>query len=1193
MKNQIKYSFFSLIVMLFFGSSVMGQVVYPIPPNTSYIVTGNTAPITNTQSITFKPGVWIKSGATFSAKIVDQTTATDPYASITFSNENYVFTRSYQVGMTSFNAGTSKEGDVLESIAYFDGLGRAMQSVNIKGSPTKKDIVTHVGYDAYGRQAKDYLPFQSTGTLGTYRTGAEGLTTTYYQANYGADLNTNYLNPFSEKELEASPLSRVLKQGAPGYAWRVGGGHEIKLDYQTNGASQIRLYTVTFTGGNTESPTLTGGTAYYGAGELYKTITKDENWTSGTNNTTEEFTDKQGRVVLKRTYNGTAYDTYYVYDVYGNLTYVLPPKSEPQSAKPDATELNELCYQYKYDSRNRLIEKKIPGKGSVTDWEEIVYNKLDQPILTRDPNLKAQGKWLFTKYDAFGRVAYTGLVSGGTRSTHQTAANGVTTSWVVQATGTTTIGGTPVYYNNGGYPTGSIAELHSINYYDTYIDTDGLTVPSTVLTQSTATNRKGLATVSKVRVLTTNNWITSVTGYDGKGRGIYVASKNNYLNTTDIVETELDFGGKAKQSKTTHKRTGKTDIVTVDSFTYDHQGRLLRQKQKINSQSEVTLVDNTYDDLGQLQQKKIGGALQTVDYTYNIRGWLKQINNPASLGTDLFAFKINYNTVAHGGNALFNGNISETEWRTANTDNSLKWYKYNYDPLNRITGATDNTTNYNVSNIGYDKNGNITGLQRKGVGGLIDNLSYNYHDSEVSNKLKRVTDASNNIAGFKDGANQTEEYTYDANGNMVTDKNKGITAITYNHLNLPTLVSIGGGTISYLYDATGVKQRKVVSTGTTTDYAGNYIYEDSQLQFFNHAEGYITPKNANDYSEGFDYVYQYKDHLGNIRLSYSDADWNGSINATTEIIEENNFYPFGLRHKGYNNVVTSTNPAQNYTFNGKEEQKELGLNWLDFGARNYDASLGRWMNLDPLAENYSATSPYVYALNNPMFFIDPDGRDVKNADEERKKEAEKKLKANEGIVASAESKYGTDKGSFKDKAQYKRYKQAKRDVNKSTREVAKYTRRSATTQKRIDDFKASSPKMFAAMDNIQNQYGETVDVMVGVDNMSNYNGKNEYSFDTNSTGEVRQKTQEFGMNTVNIFLNENSVMGKSLSGTTPTTLEVTKHEMGHANYEIQNAKSFQTYLNSLKSSAKGKEGHNSGNPSGTNATLWEGLIDIK
>ena len=317
--------------------------------------------------------------------------------------------------------------------------------------------------------------------------------------------------------------------------------------------------------------------------------------------------------------------------------------------------------------------------------------------------------------------------------------------------------------------------------------------------------------------------------------------------------------------------------------------------------------------MGKLKSKKVGGdvatnlsnsvGLQTVDYTYNIRGWLKQINNPASLGTDLFGFKINYNTVSHSGTKLYNGNISETEWKTQN-DNILRWYKYGYDPLNRITSAIDNSTNYNLNSlVAYDKNGNITALNRKGhtnVGatnfGTMDNLVYTYNTT--SNKLKKVLDNGNDNYGFVDTVNQATEFTYDTNGNMISDANKGITNISYNHLNLPTVVTINGQNISYFYDATGVKLRKTVN-GINTDYAGNYIYESNQLQFLNTPEGYAEPIDVTNYNAGFRYTYQYKDHLGNIRLSYTDVNQNtGAISLS--IVEENNYYPFGLKHKGYN-----------------------------------------------------------------------------------------------------------------------------------------------------------------------------------------------------------------------------------------------------------------------------------------------------
>ena len=258
----------------------------------------------------------------------------------------------------------------------------------------------------------------------------------------------------------------------------------------------------------------------------------------------------------------------------------------------------------------------------------------------------------------------------------------------------------------------------------------------------------------------------------------------------------------------------------------------------------------------------------------------------------------------------------------------------------------------------------------------MDDLVYAY---DTGNKLLKVEDTGNDTYGFKDDAagmpDNEDDYTYDTNGNMSSDTNKGITGITYNHLNLPTEIIFNGNPnqkITYFYAADGTKQQKVVTDNTnitTTDYAGNYSYENGSLKFINHPEGYIEPDSAGEYA----YVYQYKDHLGNVRLSYADSNGDGIVEAS-EIRSEKNYYPFGLEHKGYNNVVNG-NENNYYTYQGKELDESLGLNWLDFDARNYDPTIGRWMVIDPLAEipqnNYM--SPYNFVKNNPIKFVDPDG----------------------------------------------------------------------------------------------------------------------------------------------------------------------------------------------------------------------------
>ncbi|MCL6294916.1 DUF6443 domain-containing protein [Jejuia spongiicola] len=1106
--DGISYAFNNWVVSGPYTSAVKGNT------GTNYYVDVAWAGV-GTGSVTFrKKTIVLSTLANIVISVPAPTSGPSP-------DQNYVHTTTPKIATT--NVSSLSNTDKIESIAYFDGLGRAMQSVGIRAGGNGEDIITHVGYDEYGRQAKDYLPYTASSTDGSFRTDGLSATNTYYDATkYEADfpsVTVSNINAYSEKEFEASPLNRVLKQAAPGKDWKLGNGHEIEFNYQTNHSTEVRFYDVSLAfANNTYTPTLQGGTTYFSAGTLYKTVTKDENHdgTSTKNHTTEEFKDKQGRVILKRTYNNSvAHDTYYVYDKFGNLSYVLPPKAEPQTTKPDATELSELCYQYKYDHKSRLVEKKIPGKG----WEYIVYNKLDQPIYTQDANLDAQNKWLFTKYDAFGRIAFTGTFNNsGSRITLQNSvdnASSAYTQFEQKLSSPQTIAGVLIYYTNTAFPHG-VHEIYTINYYDNYTfdKISGNSESSYGVTPET--NAKGLATGSKVRVLGTSDWITTVSYYDDKSRPIYVYSFNDYLNTTDKVKSKLDFTGTVDETTTTHAKTGQSTITTIDYFTYDDAGRLITQKQKINSLAEETIVQNNYDDLGQLISKGVGGKttqgrLQNVDYTYNIRGWLKQINNPISLGSDLFGFKINYNESTEGYQSvdkLYNGNISQTIWKTAN-DNVKRGYAYAYDDLNRITnghsskGSTLMTgDSFSIWGIAYDKNGNISRISRAGkylsATQHIDELYYTYSN----NKLLKVIDArSGSVAneGFKDGTNTGNDYTYDANGNMRTDLNKGISSnITYNHLNLPTLVTLSGGNISYIYDATGVKLKKIVSTGATTEYAGNYVYEGGSLKFFNHPEGYVDV-NGSSYS----YVYQYKDHLGNVRLSYKsdssvtpvnvDDDFNsgtdgwshtgsGSVSSSNqklnistinkyhkaskyltitpnvpihiefdfekgsmnlpyffvqeringvwesnsnrdaianmsdghytldltltgdyiriyfekgnssddgtlttcyvdnfkltqnglEILEENNYYPFGLKHKGYNNVGTS-HLALNWKYNGTEYEEALDLNLYEMPLRQYDPAIARWTSIDPVVHHSMST--YTAFDNNPVYWADPSGAD--------------------------------------------------------------------------------------------------------------------------------------------------------------------------------------------------------------------------
>lgn len=962
-------------------------------------------------------------------------------------DQNYVKTVTYQKETVTslLTASNVNPADAVVQINYFDGLGRPTQQVAHKMATSGKDIITHIEYDNLGRQAKEYLPFIRDAATMNFQDNAANGVMSFYASQNDLTLNPHFATtptPFSEKQFENSPLNRVLKQAAPGEDWALGSGHEIKFDYAVNlAADNVRNLTATTAWETTTGkydPTL-NNLGVFAAAKLYKTITKDENWqpSSGKNHTTEEYTNQLGQVVLKRTFNANfPHDTYYVYDEYGNLTFVIPPKVKMTQAITE-TVLNELCYRYVYDHKNRLIEKKIPGKT----WEFIVYDKLDRPVATGpalqpfSDNNNNMG-WMITRYDVFSRPVITGWmattsVNTSSRQILQNTLNGQTPAQinVTRSTSPTVINSFTTFYSQsaGAWP-GTNYHVLSVNYFDTYNNL-GLTMPTQVYDEDVLLNSqvKSLPTWSVTRILYGSGNVTtqkSYTLYDKKARPVYNYTTHEAGGYT-AVETDLDFAGKVTQTRTRHKRTNTVDeLVTNEVFSYAPQGQLISHIHQVGNDAPQQLSVPEYDALGQLIQKNVGGVvggspLQKVNYRYNIRGWMTQINDVNNLQDDLFAFKINYNVRDHQESTLlYNGNISATYWRTQ-TDNTKRHYNYQYDALNRLTSAHYGkndilTHNYNES-LGYDRNGNILYLSRYGINDYgdpipIDDIFYNYGNDEKSNQLMRVTETpyGNAAQGFKDGTNTGDDYAYDDFGNMILDNNKGIQNIEYNHLNLPKKITFAGNnSITYIYNALGVKLRKEVveaDTQATTHYMGAFQYNNNNLQYIHTSEGYVRhtpPSNSVDGTLGaFDYVYNYTDHLGNIRLSYT-LDPSDQV---LKILEENHYYPFGMKHtyntsrkdirfdeaflnpnltpseNGNRRVEMVSNSGYQYKYNGKEYQDELGLAMYDYGARNYDPAIGRWMNIDPLAETSRRFNPYTYCLNNPVYFIDPDGMEATSSD---------------------------------------------------------------------------------------------------------------------------------------------------------------------------------------------------------------------
>lgn len=397
-----------------------------------------------------------------------------------------------------------------------------------------------------------------------------------------------------------------------------------------------------------------------------------------------------------------------------------------------------------------------------------------------------------------------------------------------------------------------------------------------------------MVTGSKVKVLgTANTFLYTVTYYDEKGRVLQVKTTNSN-GGHDISTTQYDFAGKVLRSHQLHwLTTSATTTEMLSRMEYDNAGRLVKTMKKIvqgTHSADKTTALLEYNPLGQLKTKKLGKQpgsttepLTTLDYDYNIRGWLTGVNRSyakpetqQSVTNRHFGMELSYDYgFTHNGQAYgqYNGNIAGIKWRSMG-DGEYRSYGFTYDAANRLlfadfnqrTGASSWVKNlpngiaidFTVSMgngtdaaTAYDANGNIKQMQQKGLhlnsSPTMDNLVYTYQQNGTSNKLDNVVDSASftpKLGDFKDGSNGSgTDYAYDDNGNLTSDQNKAISSITYNYLNLPQTITVTGkGTITYTYDAAGNKLGKVTlenpttangnkTITTTTTYVGGLVYE--------------------------------------------------------------------------------------------------------------------------------------------------------------------------------------------------------------------------------------------------------------------------------------------------------------------------------------------------------------------------------
>ncbi|NDW17918.1 hypothetical protein D0T53_03170 [Dysgonomonas sp. 216] len=898
--------------------------------------------------------------------------------------------------------------------SFYDGLGTLNQKIQRQASPEKRHVATFYVHDMNGNEVVKTLPIPMDpfreNSFYTESDMQEDMLAVY--GDYDASYETTYLNS----------LGNIVLSYGPGKAWRSRNKH-MKTEKTLNWSNDANLKCLWFEASDSKliwGQVKLAGQAGQGLDEYLEGTLNVIKTTDEDNNISYTFYNSSKQLLLSRQINEEKkYDTYYVYDIYGNLRYVLPPMASDYIASKTSnygTWINEedkkvhgYCYSYTYDSRNRCIASRWPG----CDWTYYVYDKADRLRMQQNGNQRIENKWTFYKYDAFGRIVIEGVLNkSATWAQMQSAVDANSVVYEEFSTSSRDM------YTWRSYPASDqINNTRSliVNYYDNYNYTQSAQFPEllrTYIAQESRYKKEFIIAALKP----TGQRIETL---EDTPRNIYKAF--TYDETSDEPDVKMTYHllngltiEKFERNKVGHvnKRTVFDTIPGVAStsekyvYEYDHVGRLIKTNYQVNNETPIVMSEMKYNEHGQLQTKEIYNAKFNTQYLYNIRGWLTYAGN------SLFRQNIAYNTentypLIGSKKAYYNGNISAVSYgfETDGIGNNYGYgYTYDYDNLGRLKESRfhriDKYTNgvnmdeFNES-LSYDKHGNITDLKRTYTLNAPswnetvtpDLLQYRYN----GNQLQAVDDGERNTATyntmfFTDRASLGTEYLYDKNGNMVTDYNKRISKIKYNYLNLPYKLQMEEGHVAeYVYDATGtlLYEQELTAKGTsvpmgslvelTSDnirftsyryYVGNKIYNKSGSGLANLQKTYTEEGTFNIVSKKVRHLAYIKDHLGSVRAEYDLAATAANVKSLRH------YYPFGVEFSYKNNSNTLER------FNGKQVKTMHGQNFLDYGARMYDPTLARWHVIDPLAEKYYSISPYTYCLNNPVKYIDPDGRQV-------------------------------------------------------------------------------------------------------------------------------------------------------------------------------------------------------------------------